>query len=237
MLTVRASSVKAYNRCPRLWRAQYIDGLRSPDTGATARGTALHRIQELWLRDGIAPHDTPRVHPQHDALVELAHKGHEYLPAPGTCRVEDKWTLPLIDGAVAHGTIDCWDGSSHIWDHKTTSNIVKWALTKRTLPHDAQAIMYAWRALQAGAQGPIALRWVYYQSSPARVVPVDATLSRDQIMARMRDIILVAQAMLRDSARYADWLDTPARVGDEACYRYNGCHLLPYCMRAKEALL
>jgi hypothetical protein len=212
MLIVRASSVKAYNRCPRLWRAQYIDGLRSPDTDATARGTALHAIQELWLRDGVTPHDAPRTHAQHDKLVDLAYKGHEYLPAPGVCRIEDEWTLPLIEGAQAHGTIDCWDGSSHIWDHKTTSNISKWALTARTLPHDVQL-------------------------SPARVVPVDATLSRDQVMARMRDVILVAQAMLRDTARYEDWLDTPAKVGDEACYRYSGCHLLPYCMRAKEALL
>lgn len=113
--TINASQLKSFLRCDRLWAFQYLLGI--PSVGdALALGTAVHSYLETYLRNGeLPPEKGPPFmvrKPRGGATMyfpgEIARKGLDYLPPPGSpVDIETGWTRTHAEtGITFHGTMD-----------------------------------------------------------------------------------------------------------------------------------
>lgn len=154
---IRASTIKAYARCPRYGRLSELDtGVHTSPSAEL--GTRVHAVIEEHLKDG-----TPIDPFREEGQIALA--GARHWPARDTIEgLEVRWERgDMAAPHVLQGTIDMITRGV-VWDHKTSSNPKRYGLTEASLATDVQAVMYA-HAMAPTWQIPVTeieLRWIYY---------------------------------------------------------------------------
>jgi len=222
---ISASQLSTFESCKRLWGYEKIEGRRKPDTQATADGTAIHLELENYFRSGIEPQK-----PESQILLTLLPKPHPALVP------EAEFTLawPGVD-ALLRGKIDLVDPREHlIIDHKTTTDINRYAKTEEQLRLDAQTVMYglAYRAIFSKVD-VVKLRWNYVKREqpkhrPPKVLPVDLVQDLtllEEGLQKWHPIVLELVQITKSRVRA---LDIPANPGD-ACFKFGGCPFRDEC--------
>ena len=224
--TLSASQIKAWRDCPRKWGFDKIDRVPRVERPALALGTRVHAILEDWLRNGTPPDESEIFQGKYPGRIAAA--GLPLLPAPPQARVEEKFWLEVEPGIVFYGFIDLLITAS-VWDHKTSSNMSRYALTPGGLLKDSQALIYAavgftdrarngsWVGM--GLQG---LRWVYYATNgPPAAKLVKADISPDAVVAGMADVTETGRQILLARKTCKSALELPPNPGH--CSAYGGC--------------
>jgi len=207
--------------CQAKWGFQYISRLPRRESASAQKGTALHKIQERYLKEGLYPAD------HNDPLSRLAMAGWQHLPPRETVDsrfVEGSFRLAR-DGVVWRGQIDLLHVSrGRVWviDHKTTGS-PKYALTPGTIRENVQAMLYAWVAGELSGLREIDLRWIYYDTrSENRTWVTDARVSTEEASTFLEKKIDApakrAIQLLRERPDPQTLPKNPA-----ACRAYGGC--------------
>lgn len=163
---VSASQHETYVLCPRKWGYYKLDGIAKVSNKYAERGSRVHAVAELWLRDGVAPD-------LNTEYGKIFSAGIKYLPPPGGLLIEQKFSFQT-ENAVYVGTWDVlvpFDKDVlyiQIVDHKTTSGF-KWIKTSEDLKTNIQSNIYAVAVLgYARDRGVdidrviLKMDWVYY---------------------------------------------------------------------------
>lgn len=218
MIEVHASEIHSSRTCARKWHGVYVQGLREPDSAATARGTAIHAILENYL-DGKGPIDTTTEYGR------IAASGLKYLPAPGTVHTELDFSFPpFADGWFYAGTIDMIR-PYYVGDHKTTSDF-KYQKTREVLLEDPQTILYGTKA-QLDGRSDIECQWIYYRTKGANKAQETRFIYPGQLLvenkAKLDEEVRVN--LSRRKLKILDIEPTPT-----ACFKYGKpCHLRSQC--------
>jgi hypothetical protein len=116
----------------------------------------------------------------------------------------------------------------HVWDYKTTSDIYKWAKSKKELNENIQAELYGYDELQGSEAKSIPMTWVYGQTKGSIIalpVPIDMSLAQ---------ATKGYNRAKRAALRIIDLKQPGVRVEDttfdkRACTMYRGCPHRSYC--------
>lgn len=103
-------------------------------------------------------------------------------------------------------------------DHKSSTDVTRWARTPADLATDLQASVYALDVIRVHGGHAVQCRWLYYPRRGPRVaLPVDFVVARESAAA------VVAAAA--DTARRLDAIESSdtATPNPSACHDYGGC--------------
>lgn len=254
------SQIKTWQECPSKWGYEYLAGKRSPPTGATTLGTETHKKLEDYLRGGkpfatAGPAATLALSllkltpsPRHPGL-KVEHP-FQILLAPGAARGFMDVFIPLPQPALLPKDYPFSHRVPVVLDHKTTSNVERYAKTVEDLKSDPQAIIYglaaraemARSAVRSGAKRAyvtdyedVDLVWNYTQTKGA--TKVQSTRLR-QSLATLQDGLRTLRPTLeaigevyarvkRDEGHLTDVEGLSYSLG--ACSNYGGCPHRSYC--------
>lgn len=230
-----ASQIDTFLACPRKWAWRYIAKKRGPDHPSAKLGTEMHRLLENYLRDGTPlPFSDPS--PLTREAAAIASPSLVHLPQPKTpgMAVERKFTFksgdPLPHGPLLFtGKVDVSlsplaTGTSvpKVIDHKSSSNMSRYAKTPDDLEEDPQAILYAYDAMVTYKSKVVDLEWIYSSTRGARKsMPVRLRLHASHVVPRFlafRPALMQLHASLHSNR-------TPESFpGDEShCDAFGGC--------------
>lgn len=222
---ISASQLTTFATCRRLWAYDKLDGVERPETDATNEGHAIHAEVEAYFKHGTAPE-----RPEAKALLALCPPRAPHLVA------EAEFTLAWPgEDALVRGKIDLVDPTQHlVLDHKTTSNIDRYAKTREDLELDAQAVLYglAYRARFHNIP-EVKLQWNYVKREQPRnrapkTLPVDLVQTIPMLEAGLHHWAPVVTDLVQIAKRLPKAIDVPASPGD-ACFKYGGCHYRDRC--------
>lgn len=225
------SQIKTYLLCPRKWFYESILGFRSPPNEKAQRGTDAHKELEDWYEHGIEP-PTPQVKL---SLEDPRMPVRENLP------LIEQW-LPIIlpSGIQMRQKADLIDLSNRVCpivvDHKT-SGTTEHFLNEYQLRDDPQMLAYARAVLEIYAPEAPSITLMQNQISwGALDTPrvVEATLSRDTVMAKWSKIEDEAIARMRQDAVKSV---TEVHANLNACSAYGGCPHIERCQSAMFATI
>jgi len=225
-----ASQIDTYEMCPRKWALDKIDKLPRKPNKYAAMGSALHKIAEEWLRDGIPAPATE--------LGEIIMPLIPHLPPPNTPGLEIETTVKrTLAGVAFKGLIDVrlpypYSPIPKVWDHKSTTDL-KWALTPEGLVTNVQSTLYAWDTIldsqERGYKGDVVdLQWGYMRTRGApKALPVCQRVSMADILPRLEKTKKAAleQKLLRETI--SSGLELPPSA--DACEAYGGCPYAETC--------
>jgi hypothetical protein len=177
-LRISPSAIHTWELCNRRWWATYVEGFREGSTASQIFGTGVHKVLELYDREG-KPIDgtTP------EGLVAQAALPYLEPPKSGIC--EDEFKIDM-GGWYFFGKADWLHPKGiKVVDYKTCSSF-DWVKSDAQLREDPQALIYGLVALerQDYHEGglPVDLRWLYLRTKGKAVAqPVDLTLTVDEI--------------------------------------------------------
>lgn len=230
--TLSPSQLEAWNSCKRLWGFTYISGLRPEGKGGAALGSAIHKQREKYL------HGEPMDFTAPNHAADIAAVGTNELPEPNTPGLKIEKAFKFVSsttGISYRGFVDFSippehrDGIPLIGDHKSTSDIKRWAKTPEVLESDCQAIIYAQNALM---QWPdvmqVDLEWHYTQTKgPKKSKLVPLRLSRAHVSKEFEKIELDAIELVATYNAKPDPLSlAPTR---NSCNNYGGCPFKSKC--------
>lgn len=234
VVTISASQIKKYQRCPRQWAYRYIEKRPEPSSKSAELGSEIHKVLEDYFRWDV---DTI----PDDKVGKIAKSGLHLLPSRMTGEpayprqdivVEHPFTFEF-EGAMVRGYIDMTvKGSPLVIDHKTSSNPRKYGLNDETLAADIQAVMYAYAKFYdsdiACDSDVVNLEWVYYTTS--RFTPaykVCASLDKPQVESKMDELRPTIREMVH--ARKTHKHALPLAPNAEACGDFGGCPHASVC--------
>lgn len=222
---ISASQLTTFATCRRAWAYEKIDGIARPETGATNDGTAIHNEVERYFKEGVAPERL-----EAKALLGLCPPRAQHLVA------EAEFTLAWPgEDALLRGKIDLVDPVNHvIYDHKTTSNIDRYAKSEEDLATDAQTVLYgvAYRAVFDN-RDEVRLQWNYVKreqprNRPPQTRPVTLTQNLQMLEAGLQKWRPVVADLVQIAKRRPPASEVEASPG-EACFKYGGCHFKDLC--------
>ncbi len=222
---ISASQLTTFATCRRAWAYEKLEGITRPETGATNDGTAIHNEVECYFKNGTAPE-----RPEAKALLGLCPPRAEHLVA------EAEFTLAWPgEDALLRGKIDLVDPVNHvIYDHKTTSNIDRYAKSEEDLATDAQTVLYgvAYRAVFDN-RDEVQLQWNYVKreqprNRPPQTRPVTLTQNLEMLEAGLLKWRPVVADLVQIAKRRPKAVEVEASPG-EACFKYGGCHFKDLC--------
>lgn len=224
-IPISASQLATFETCRRLWGFEKIEGRPKTETKATADGTAIHQEVEDYFRHGTKP-----TRPESQILLTL-------LPAPDPSLVPEaafELAWPGVD-ALLRGKIDLVDPRTHtIYDHKTTTNIDRYAKSSDELRLDAQTVMYglAYRAIFSKVE-VANLRWNYVKreqpkTRPPQTLPVDLVQDLTLLEEGLQKWHPIVVDLVQITKSRVRALDIPANPGD-ACFKFGGCPFRGEC--------
>ena len=230
LLRVSPSQLHTWFRCRRAWWYDKVARLPRKTFAAQQVGTEVHAQLEQYLRTGA-----PAV------LGCIARAGKDLLPVPGPDLLIEQPIAPLtIDVVDVDGYIDLVNprglpGIIEVLDHKTSSNIERYAKTPEQLRQDPQCIMYLWWAAKKFCRvnhdkTTFRFSHVYYQTKGAvRALKVSVDLCVEELCDSWTALSLHVLDM-RQAATETD----PLRVAcdREACSAYGGCPYQSSCADA-----
>lgn len=157
-MKISVSQIKTYRLCPRKYMFNFTRSRRLPETDAQKFGTKVHAHLEDYLRDGTMPPETPEGRVARLGVVSGK------LPDPGSADTEVSFDVPLWPGVSFTGLIDVLEKDRPmVTDHKTTSSITKYAMSKEDILSDEQALGYALVTMQVLGTSQAYVRWLYYE--------------------------------------------------------------------------
>lgn len=229
------TQVETWRLCKRKWGYAQLDKLRYANKYAE-RGKQVHKIAELWLKDGIPPDTTTR-------YGRMVNAGTKHLPLPGTALVEYPFIYVTKNGIAYCGNIDAtkyadlYDPQKNltvdpqrgcIWDHKSTTSF-DWALTPETLRINVQSNVYGAAIVALLDVQYVDLRWVYYEdvNKNPRALPVDATVDLKHIETQLEQIDATAEEIGLHGLTQKCASDLEPNGG--ACRAYGGCPYQDIC--------
>lgn len=255
MRTLSATQIGDWNECRRKWAFKVIDRNRPPQDPSAVLGERVHKILEEWLTLGKQP-DRSEVYTYERAgqIImrhpgRIAESGLHLLPAPGPhLRVEDQLELRSRSsqwgGRVDLHYVDEHTGVPVITDHKTSSNIARYALhddpsdPERYIGYNVQALLYAAWAMNKYRVAQVDLAWVYYstKSSPERSKRVHLRVHRDRIAPHLDVIDTTAAEMWRAYHLVGSAKELPLPESLHVCRKYGGCPYFEICLTPEEQL-
>jgi hypothetical protein len=231
---VSASQISTFRDCNRKWFFRYILGHPVKPNRFAQLGTYIHKVLEQylktgWLQQGPALALEIRADGEvyswsHDDIAEIVLPGLIYLPSK-VVYTERHFNitlpegLPPLTGYKDYGFADI-DSTVVVGDHKTTSNIKKYALSQVELQTDVQCIIYALEDLLKGAPS-VRCQWGYFQTakSKPKAIQVCATYTEDTIAPLWDGVLSDIRNM-----KSLELCDTKDVAFDSAsCYKYGGC--------------
>jgi hypothetical protein len=143
------------------------------------------------------------------------------------------WTIP---GCLLNGFIDLVDPNTHtIYDHKTTTNVKRYAKTEDDLKTDPQTIIYgmAYRVANPSVVDDITLQWTYVErSNPKTKLPHTKQVRLKQSLTDLENGLKVISPIveriyqIRTKAQ-AKAVDVEPNVA--SCDKFNGCPYRALC--------
>jgi hypothetical protein len=231
-----ASTIKQFMQCPRKHFFEQVVGLETSPSDALVMGTAVHAAVEKWLLQGVMPNAM-------DRAGRVALGGLKHLPPPGTkgMHVEHVFNMASWPGGPAFtGTVDLFlepenEGDNvKLKDHKTTS-AYKWALTKQTLPEDAQCIAYSTFLLRKFPEAPaVDAEWIYYNKKDASSLPVPVVMERKETLGKWRERLLPVLEEMQNQHKERPALKV-VQANESECSAYGGCPHRSYCVNYSHA--
>ena len=249
--------MQTFRRCKRKWHFDKTSGLPRESTPAQRRGTAIHAALELYLKNGtilggveidattgnatgIVSSDKVKEGLrdngcewwQTERYVRAAMK---YLPAPPPhgppTLLEEAMYLPTRAGVPWIGFIDLIEETpAKITDHKTTSDIRRYAKKPAELITDVQAISYARYLFEASDElVEVIVRLLYFETrNKLRVntLSVEVTLSREYVAEQWEIIEGEVEEMVR---LYQVENTLELEPNTAACGDYGGCPYSAKC--------
>ena len=215
---ISASQIDAFQECARRWHAHYVEGEpREPETDATARGTRVHKILELYDKEGRKIDATTD-----DGLIAQQAEPYLFTPKSGLAEFEFNLDSVGVNSPVwwtYTGKIDYLkENGRYVRDYKTTSDF-KYAKPIEVLQVDPQAILYGSVALelQGTEKEPVDFSWLYLRTKKPKALERTFTLPAYDI-SRERDNLdaFVENEML--PTRKLPLLSLPPNP--KACFKY-----------------
>jgi len=238
--STRTTDVKTFVRCRRAWYFSRIAEVPEKSRRAFEDGTLVHRMIEMWLRNGEEPADLlGRV--MVDALAAHGFAAGCAADERRGVLCEWAWALPVGD-IVYTGKADLVDlsrdvevGDVRLVDHKTTANIFAYAKTPAELATDLQLNVYAHAVftLLCPTDDRIVVVHNYGQKGKIPVGRwVEAIVTRKGAAAIWDGVVLPAvEEMVRVSECPSAEDVEPAEDAD-ACQAYGGCPFRSRCSAA-----
>jgi hypothetical protein len=225
LVPISASQLTTFATCRRLWAFEKLDGLGRAETNAINDGTAIHNEVELYFKVGTAPQ-----RPEARALLGLC------PPRVDSLIPEAEFILAWPgEAALLRGRIDLVDPVNHVvYDHKTTSNIDRYAKSEEELRLDAQPIVYglAYRAVFHNTH-EVVMQWNYVKREQPRNRPPQTKAVRltqdlrmlQEGLEKWQPVVADLVQISRRRGRALDVLPSPG----EACFKYGGCPYRDAC--------
>jgi hypothetical protein len=230
-----ATQLETLRACPKKYYYQYVEGLPRPQHPSAALGSEVHTLLETsvpsahWLGEAPEFPDTP--------AGKLAAKLHE------------QWADTRRFMLLASETDLKWADSGYLWrakqdlvlqerdtnfywigDHKTTSDLKKWAKTGSQLRSDTQALLYARSFFgQVADIDTVGLRWAYVQTKGApdtRVV--EEVVTREHVEGYWPKLLTAA-----DEAKKIRLGVVEPKRNKFHCNAYGGCPFRSTCEAAE----
>jgi RecB family exonuclease len=218
-----ASSVEAFQRCPRRWAWRRLEGVKT-DTTRMTFGREVHDVLKNWLTAGELDPKT--------RAGACAAQGVAVLPPPRTegLRVEE-WFGVKIGGVLFRGIKDLEElerDPPRVTDHKTTRSLF-WAKEPDALVDDLQACLYAADAMASTGALRCELRWIYYptEGPPKAAAVVTRVVDRAEVEPVLARAVQAAKKMTRLRILGARALDLPPNL--DSCSDYGGCEYAEHC--------
>lgn len=227
---VSPSQITTFRRCQREWGFKYIEGKETPDTPGTLLGKKVHKVLELWLRDGKPPD-------LNTEEGEIAKVGLQHYPAPKTRDMKVEHEMHFVfDGIEYFGFIDLHYLQTKtqlvVTDHKSTVSF-DYMKTEEQLLTDPQSVLYsAWGTI-AYRIDTVKAKWVYLRTRPKYIsAPVEITWTLEQIWDAMGPVHETAKQIV--AARRKKVMELPPSL--DACGMFRGCPHRDYCVRKMSAV-
>lgn len=239
--TISASQISTVRDCAAKWAFDKIDGIERVEGGAAALGTRIHTLIERWFDHGEVPAgvdgDADSIRAATVALTIIQH-----LPPRGPgVETEREIHFYWKDADVfVKGFIDLFRGGEvpHVFDHKSTSSISKYAKSEEDLALDPQALFYGLAARldhheRTGVLPEfVDLQWTYGETvTPKTKLPQSRPV-------RVRQSLKVLEEGLESLKPYAAKIRTlheTVKSGTEvegdlsACWKYGPCPYRDRC--------
>lgn len=233
-----ATQLELVRLCPKKYHYKYVEGMKEPETPGKSLGSLVHETVEPWLqqhhwyggRDPIPSLNTQEEILAEKLFTEWADRDRWMLLDTET---DVRWQDPESglhfrvkkDVAAQEKPTALY----FVGDHKTTSDVEKYAKTGSQLRSDVQGLLYA-RSFFAHYPelDLVGLRWVYVQTKgKSQVRIVEEVVSRDHVSSKWEGIL--------ELARKAEEIRLK-RIEPErkmfACSAYGGCAFAETCKGA-----
>lgn len=231
---VSASQVDAYRRCKRVWFQRYILKVKEPTTPAMDRGKRIHGVIEGYLNTGNLPQPTEHGVYADVEATEIFLAAQDHLEPLVGSMVEHEIRMPTYDGGPDWvGFIDSvytTENTIVVRDHKTLSDLSRYAKTEEELQTNTQLIAYAtWALKQWPKYKWIDIGHIYLQTrKPYKSRLTSVTVTREHVekiwqeeLKVVREMVAVAASGVKDVNQIPPTLD--------ACGMYGGCYFRPQC--------
>jgi hypothetical protein len=195
---ISASQIDTFSKCQRRWHAHYVGGEpREPETDASVKGTAVHKILELYDKEGQKIDGTTE-------LGLIAQQAEPFLFAPKSGLAEFEFNLDALKvnspGWWTYtGKVDYLkEDGTFVRDYKTTSDF-KNAKSEEDLKKNAQVILYGAVALelQNTEKRPVEFSWLYLRTKKPKALEVrfsipayDIKREKDNLDAYVENVML-----------------------------------------------
>lgn len=217
--------------CSRAWGFRYIDGLKEPATKSQAEGSDVHEQLQHYTSTG------------EDHLGPVARAGKRFVHGPGEGLLVEHESLGDVSvaGVPFYVRMDLlnagpyWlddggerrpqEGTAEVVDHKTTSDIAKWAKSGRALLGTTQMVTYGAWALRDGTAGAVRLSHCYYGTRKREALKSTVLATRAEVDDRLGAVAAIVERMkVAATARSGAELEPDT----SKCER---CHYAPVCPR------
>jgi hypothetical protein len=228
---VSASQVRTYLRCPRLWAAEKILGLRAPPTAAQARGQSAHSAFERYYLTGEAPSPGPGVEAFEAARPGLPPRDPSLLVevalAEPKLYVEDVRFDGYSDLVIPPGVAG---PAPQVWDWKVVSSF----RYTQDPAEDLQMLVYGyWASIRWPEAHEVDVVLAYFAAKGSDFKLVKKTVPMERCVGEWRDVIMPTVLEMRTLAKSqpGELLATPGNFSDDyaACRAYGGCTHLRSC--------
>lgn len=231
------SQIKNFELCNRRWFIEKVKGIKAPFTISQEKGVEAHAQVEHYLKTG------------QDVLGPTARAIKEYLPAPGPdlkIEIEFESVGLTVAGVPLIGYIDLMhkrgeyvtpEGevkredfvTAEVIDHKTSSDVNKWAKTADQIGKDTQMVAYG-KVADAVYRGLEAVRLSHnYAQTKGRAIGRKVTTLVP--LTVINDRWLTVNHTSEEIKRVAEKTDTlSVEPNWKSCGAYGGCPYWSHCI-------
>ena len=236
-MRVSVSQVKQWRMCKRKYAFRWSRFIKTPDSEAKLFGSKVHEHLENYLLNGTMPPETPEGRVARLGIIS------GMLPQPGTCDVEIEFSVELWPDVFFVGLIDVLERDRvMVTDHKTTSSIARYTMSKEDILSDEQALGYALVAMEALGSSHAYVRWLYYEKKKTRGEIKPGGFKEVYNKIKWPECEDLAYALIKDiwecvKLRKERPDPNTLEASLEACHMYGGCEYRMECGRTSTQII